>query len=405
MGIISPIGNSVEAFEAAIMSGTCGIVNIDEVGGYKSPISVAALVKDFDPIAAGLTKQDVRRSDIFSQFAVAATLQAIEQSGIVSGENVDPDRLGVYIGSGIGGIQTFSAQAHILETEGVERISPFFAPMLIANIGGGNAAIKINAQGPCLTSLSACATSTNTVGEAMRAIRHGYADVIVAGGSEAAISPLAVGGFANCKALTMATDPLAASLPFDKRRGGFVMGEGAAVLVLEEYEHAKARGAKIFAEVTGYGHTCDAYHFTSPKPGGETVAKAIRQALDESGYKSGESIYINAHGTGTHLNDLTETQAIKLALGEQDAYKAMISSTKSMTGHMIGATGAAELISCILALKNGLIPPTIGLNEPDPECDLDYTPLAARKASPDILISNSLGFGGHNACVAIRPVE
>lgn len=405
LGVLSPIGNDIESFEKAVFNGECGITTFTEMDGKRLPISVAAHVKGFDPIAAGLTKADVRRSDLFSQFAVAASIQAMADSQLVAGENIEPERLGVYIGSGIGGINTFATQEHICETEGIDRVSPFFAPMLIANIAGGNTAIRFNAQGPCLCSISACATSTNTVGEAMRAIRHGYADAIIAGGSEAAIAPVAIGGFASCKALSMATDPLKASLPFDKRRGGFVMGEGAAVLILEEYEHARKRGAKIYAEVTGYGHTCDAYHFTSPKPGGVAVANAINAALKESSFNAGETLYINAHGTGTHLNDLTETEAFKLALGEDEARKAIISSTKSMTGHMIGATGATELIACVLALKDGLIPPTIGLEEPDPECDLDYTPLVARQTMPDIAISNSLGFGGHNACVALRPIK
>ena len=328
----------------------------------------------------------------------------MRSSGLKSRENIQAERFGVYLGSGIGGMNTFVNQTKVLFDEGADRISPLFIPMMISNIAGGNIAIRYKAQGPCLAHVSACATGTNSVGEAYLAIKYGRADAILAGGSEAALHPLAIGGFANCKALTTETDPALACLPFDERRGGFVMGEGAALMMLEEYEHAKERGAEIIAEVCGYGCTCDAHHYTAPRPDGVTAAKAIKDALDEAGYRSGENLYVNAHGTGTHLNDLAETTALKLALG-QDAYNASVSSTKSMTGHMFGATGAAELIASALALKEGIVPPTIGLEQPDPECDLDYTPLRARKRSLDIAVSNSLGFGGHNVCVALRRVD
>lgn len=326
----------------------------------------------------------------------------MQQSGLRAGENIDPARLGVYLGSGIGGMQTFVDQTRVLMEEGTRRVSPLFIPMMISNIASGNVAIRFNAQGPSLPAVSACATSTNTTGEAFRAIKHGYADAILAGGAEAAVHALAIGGFANSKALSLATDPKHASIPFNKNRNGFVIAEGAGVLVFEELEHALARGAEIIAEVVGYGNTCDAYHYTAPRPDAGPASRAIRQALDEGGYKAGEKLYVNAHGTSTPLNDKTETLALKLALGEEEARKASISSTKSMTGHMLGATGAVELIASALAVKHGIVPPTIGLDEPDPECDLDYTPNVAREVQLDMAISNSLGFGGHNACVALR---
>ncbi|OQA89073.1 MAG: 3-oxoacyl-(acyl-carrier-protein) synthase 2 [Bacteroidetes bacterium ADurb.Bin234] len=284
-------------------------------------------------------------------------------------------------------------------------VSPLFIPMMISNIAAGNIAISHKAEGPCLPVVTACATGTHSIGEAYRAIKHGYADAIIAGGTEASITPLAVGGFGNAKALSRSLDPLSASIPFDKRRQGFVIGEGAGVLILEEYEHAKARNAKIYAEVCGYGNTCDAYHYTAPKPDGLCAAKAMQLALEEAGYSDNDNLYINAHGTGTPLNDKTETMAIKLALGEKKAIQTLISSTKSMTGHMLGAAGAAELIASVLSLKEGIIAPTIGLQESDPECDLDYVPNIARKADINIAISNSLGFGGHNASVAIRKIN
>ena len=335
---------------------------------------------------------------------MAAATEAMASSGLVSRENIEAERFGVYIGSGIGGINTFVTQTKILFDEGADRISPLFIPMMIPNIAGGNIAIKYKAQGPCLTHVSACATGTNSIGEAYLAIKYGRADAILTGGSEAAVTPLAIGGFANSRALTTEEDPSKACLPFDRRRGGFVMAEGAGLMMLEEYEHAKARGAEIIAEVCGYGCTCDAHHYTAPRPDGIPAAKAIKEALTEAGYREGENLYVNAHGTGTHLNDAAETNALKLALGEADARRASVSSTKSMTGHMFGATGAVELMASALALKEGIVPPTIGLEEADPECDLDYTPLQARKRDLDVAISNSLGFGGHNVCVALRKI-
>ena len=404
MGVISPVGNDVNTFWENLKAGKCGITRLEGFEEYNLPIHVAGRVKDFDPLKAGLTAAEKRRNDIYSQYALAAAAQTMADSGLVADENITRERFGVYIGSGIGGIQTFVTQTKILFDEGADRISPLFIPMMIPNIAGGNIAIKYDAQGPCLTHVSACATGTNSIGEAYLAIKYGRADAILAGGSEAAITPLAIGGFANAKALTYEEDPAKACLPFDARRGGFVMAEGAGVLMLEEREHALARGAHIYAEVCGYGCTCDAHHYTAPRPDGITAGRALREALDEAGYKAGENLYINAHGTGTHLNDSTETRAIKVALGEEEAHRASVSSTKSMHGHMFGATGAVELIASALALKDGIVPPTIGLEEPDPECDLDYTPGEARKRDLDIAISNSLGFGGHNVCVALRRV-
>ena len=402
MGVISPVGNDVNTFWESLKAGKCGISRLEGFEEYNLPIHVAGRVKDFDPIQSGLSAAEKRRNDIYSQYALAAAAQAMAESGLVSNENIDENRFGIYFGSGIGGIQTFVTQTKILFDEGADRISPLFIPMMIPNIAGGNIAIKYKAKGPCLTHVSACATGTNSIGEAYLAIKYGRADAILAGGSEAAVTPLAIGGFATAKALTYEEDPAKACLPFDARRGGFVMSEGAGALMLEEREHAIARGANIIAEVCGYGCTCDAHHYTAPRPDGITAGRALREALDEAGYKPGENLYINAHGTGTHLNDSTETTAIKVALGEEDAHRASVSSTKSMHGHMFGATGAVELIASALALRDGIVPPTIGLEVPDPECDLDYTPGKARKRDLDIAISNSLGFGGHNVCVSLR---
>lgn len=403
-GIISPVGLNTETFWESLINGRCGITRLEGFEDYNLPIKVAGRVKDFDPVKLGLSAPEKRRNDLYSQFALAAAAEAMSSSGIVSGDNVAPERFCVYLGSGIGGINTLVNQTKLMFDEGADRISPLFVPMMIPNIAGGNIAIKYNAQGACLTHVSACATGTNSIGEAYLAIKYGRADAILTGGSEAAVTPVAIGGFANAKALTTEADPSLACLPFDERRGGFVMAEGAAVMMLEEYEHAVARGANIIAEVCGYGCTCDAYHYTAPRADGIPAAKAISMALEEAGYKEGENLYINAHGTGTQLNDVAETKAVKLALGEADAHRANISSTKSMTGHMFGATGAAELVASALALKEGIVPPTIGLTKPDQECDLNYTPLTAVKRDLDIALSNSLGFGGHNVCVALRRV-
>ncbi|MBQ1952731.1 MAG: beta-ketoacyl-ACP synthase II, partial [Alistipes sp.] len=387
----------------SLSQGKCGIDLIKGFEDYELPISVAGQVKDFNPEECGLERNDVRRNDLYCQFALAAAYQAMQDSGLKSGENIAPERLGTYIGSGIGGMNTFVEETGKLLNEGVRRISPLFVPMMIGNIAAGNVAIKYNAQGVCLPVVTACATGTHAAGEAYRAIKHGYADAIITGGAEASIHPLAIGGFANSKALTRSTDPKNASIPFSINRNGFVMGEGAGVLIFESLENAQKRGAKIYAEVVGYGNSCDAHHVTAPSPDGIPASRAIKQSLDEAQFDAEKDVlYINAHGTSTPLNDKSETRAIKLAMGEEAAHKAMISSTKSMTGHMLGATGAVELIAAALTLKNGVVPPTIGLNDPDPECDLDYVPNVARKADVTVAISNSLGFGGHNSCVALR---
>lgn len=403
MGVISPIGNNIETYWTNLVEGVCGIDFIKAFPTDDLPSKVAGEVKDFSPEDYEIEPSFLRRQDKFTLYAVAAAWQAMKQSGLSAGEdgNIDSARLGVYVGSGVGGFATQVRETEKLLKEGPRWVSPLFIPTMISNIAAGNIAIKNNACGPCLPVSTACATSTHTIGEAYRAIKHGYADAVIAGGSEAVVLPLAIAGFANAKALSRAEDPKRASLPFNKNRGGFVLGEGAAILILEEYEHAKARGAEILAEICGYGNTCDAYHVTAPRPDGTTQARAIRQALDEAGYTSEDTIYINAHGTGTLLNDVGETAAFKLALGE-DAYKAHISSTKGHTGHLLGAAGAVEAVASVLALKNGIVPPTIGLDEIDPDCDLNYTPNAAVKAGLTMAISDSLGFGGHNACIAFR---
>ena len=404
-GVISPVGNSVESFWTNLIDGYCGIDVITSFPTDDLPVKVAGLVKDFDPSEYEIEAPFARKQDKFTLYAVAAAWQAMKQAGLSAAEdgNIDPFRLGVYVGSGIGGFTTQVRETEKLLTDGPKWVSPLFIPTIIANIAAGNIAIRNKACGPSLPVVTACATSTNAIGEAYRAIKHGYADAIIAGGTEACVIPLGIAGFANARALSRSEDPKYASLPFNKNRGGFVMAEGAAILVLEEYEHAIARGAEIIAEVCGYGNTCDAYHVTAPRPDGKTQAAAIRMALDEAGYSSDDVLYINAHGTGTALNDTSETEAFKLALGD-DAYKAHISSTKSAMGHLLGAAGAVEALAAILALKNSMIPPTINLDETDPECDLDYTPNNAVEADLTLAISDSLGFGGHNSCLAFRKI-
>lgn len=404
-GVISPVGNSVESFWTNLIDGYCGIDVITSFPTDDLPVKVAGLVKDFDPSEYEIEAPFARKQDKFTLYAVAAAWQAMKQAGLSAAEdgNIDPFRLGVYVGSGIGGFTTQVRETEKLLTDGPKWVSPLFIPTIIANIAAGNIAIRNKAYGPSLPVVTACATSTNAIGEAYRAIKHGYADAIIAGGTEACVIPLGIAGFANARALSRSEDPKYASLPFNRNRGGFVMAEGAAILVLEEYEHAVARGAEIIAEVCGYGNTCDAYHVTAPRPDGKTQAAAIRMALDEAGYSSDDVLYINAHGTGTALNDTSETEAFKLALGD-DAYKAHISSTKSAMGHLLGAAGAVEALAAILALKNSMIPPTINLDETDPECDLDYTPNNAVEADLTVAISDSLGFGGHNSCLAFRKI-
>ncbi len=398
MGIVSPIGSKMDIFRENLLNGVCGIDYITRFDVSESKVKIAAEVRDFTATDY-MTKIEANKSDRFTQFGVGAAAQAVEDSGILG--NVDPFRFGVYFGSGIGGFNTFTSEYDVMQKRGPQRVSPHFVPKMISNIAAGQIAIKFGAKGPCISATTACATGTTCIGEAFRAIRYGYADAIIAGGAEASIEPLAIAGFTNCMALTQTEDPMRASIPFDKDRSGFVMGEGAGALILESYEHAKMRGAKIYAEVVGYGSTCDAHHVTAPDPNGEGGGRAVKLALEEAGYSGEEKIYINAHGTSTPMNDSTETKAIKYALGDA-AYRAKVSSTKSMTGHMLGAAGAAEAIASVIALETGTIPPTIHYRNPDPECDLDITPNEAVKFDPDLALSISLGFGGHNGCIAIR---
>jgi len=403
VGAVSPVGNTAEETWGSLIAGKSGIGPIThfDTSDPACKVKLAAEVKDFDP-SLYMEKGDIRKSDLYSQYAMAAAVQAMQDSGLEG--NIDSQRLGVYVGSGIGGMDTFVDQCNTLEQKGMKRISPFFIPMMISNMAAGNIAIRFKAKGPSMCVTTACATSAHAIGEAFHTIRYGYADAMIAGGAEATINKLAVAGFTNCKALTTEEDPNRASIPFDKERSGFVMGEGGAVLVLEEYEHAKARGAKIYAEIVGYGNTNDAYHMTAPEPNAEGSAKSIELAVQEAGMPADAVLYINAHGTSTPLNDKTETLAIKKALGEEAAHKAMVSSTKSMTGHMLGATGALEAMACAYALRDGVVPPTINYREPDPECDLDYVPNEARKADIEYAITTNLGFGGHNACLVLKKI-
>ncbi|MGN1408775.1 MAG: beta-ketoacyl-ACP synthase II [Eubacteriales bacterium] len=400
MGCLSPVGNNVEAYREAIFSGKNGIDEITYFDTTDFKFKLAAQLKDYDPLVR-LDKTTVRKTDPYVQYALYAAAEAVEQSGIIG--TLSPEELGVYVGSGIGGFFTFTSEHAALLAGGPRKVSPTFIPKMIGNIGAGNVAIRYEAKGPCIAHTTACATSGTSIGEAYRTIQFGSATAMICGGSEACIHPLAVAGFGNCTALSAATDKNAASLPFDSRRAGFIMGEGAAILVLEEYEHALNRGANILAEIVGYGTTCDAHHVTAPDPTGEQVARAIRLAIPENA-PSADKIYYNAHGTGTQLNDATETAALKLAFGD-DAYKLHISSTKSMTGHMLGAAGAIEAISAILAIREGKVPPTINLNERDEKCDLDCTPNTAVDADIQLALSGSLGFGGHNVCLAFAPFK
>lgn len=401
MGIISPVGNTVDSFWQNIKAGNHGIAPISSFDTSEYKAKLAAEVKDFDA-RQYMEKADILRSDRYAQLGMCAAVQAVEQSGIIG--TVASERIGVYFGTGIGGLQTLIAEHNKLLTRGPRKVSPYFVPMMIANMCAGMIAIRYGCKGAAMPSVTACASGSNAIGEAVRAIRHGYADAIITGGAEAAVTEISVAGFVNMQALSTSENPDAASLPFDKRRGGFIIAEGGAALVLEEYEHAKKRGAVIFGEICGYGATCDAYHITAPRPDAEGGTNAMIQALKEAGYDGNESVYINAHGTGTPLNDTMETLAIKKAMGKTEAKKALISSTKSMTGHMLGAAGSAEAIVCLLALNQNIIPPTANLFEPDPECDLNYTPLKAMEAQAALALSNSLGFGGHNACLAFRKV-
>lgn len=401
IGAVTPVGNHAPDFWEALKNGKNGIAPITRYDVGESKFKLAAEVKDFDPTIY-MEKLAAKKLDRFSQFAMAAAAEAMEDSRLEG--KIAAEDLAVYFGSGIGGFETFCESHEALREKGARRVSPLFIPKMISNIAAGNIAIRFQAKNACVSVTTACATGTTAIGEGYRAILHGYAAAAICGGSEAAITPLAVAGFGSCMALSPSEDPNAASLPFDKRRNGFVMGEGAGALILEEYEHAKARGAKIYAEVVGYGSTCDAHHVTAPAEEATASGKAIQIAAEGLLGIAPEAIYINAHGTGTALNDKTETRAIKNAFGEEAAKKLHISSTKSMTGHMLGAAGAVEAIAAILAIKEDVIPPTINLMEQDPDCDLDYTPNQAVRTKVEGAMSTSLGFGGHNACVAFRKI-
>lgn len=400
MGAITPIGNNIAEFWDGLKNGKNGINFITRFDTAESKVKCAGEVKGFDP-ATVVDKKEVKRNDLFSIYAMAAADEAVKMSGINLDE-IDRERLGVIIGSGIGGLCTIEEQATKMATKGMSRIAPLFIPMAISNMAAGNVAIRFGAKGTCLDVVTACASSSHSIGEAFRSIKHGYTDYIIAGGAEASICKLGIGGFAALKALSTSEDPDRASTPFDKERGGFVMGEGAGILFMETLESAKARGAEILAEIVGYGSTCDAYHITAPAS--EGAARAMKAAMAEAGIDKTEVGYINAHGTSTPANDSTETKAIKEAFGDH-AYNLNISSTKSMTGHLLGATGAVEAIASILALKNGIIPPTIGYKVPDEECDLNYTVNEAVKRDIKYALSNTLGFGGHNGVLCLKKWE
>lgn len=399
MGAVTPLGNSVPAYWDGLKNGVNGIKTITsfDTTGYKA--TVAGEVTGFDPLAF-MEKKEAAHMDRNCQFALAAAKEALEQSGLME-SGIDPFRVGTFISSGIGGLQVFEIEHEKLLNKGPRRLSPFAIPMMIANMATAHVSMAFGLKGESYAPVSACASGTQAVGEAMRAIRHGYLDAAVAGGAEACITPVAIAGFSNMHALSLEQDPEQACCPFDKKRSGFIMGEGAGVLVLESLTHAKARGAQIIAEVIGYGSTSDAYHITSPDPTGEGPACAIRMALEDGGVTADDVTYINAHGTSTPINDASETQAIKIALSDA-AYHCKISSTKSMTGHLLGAAGAIEAIACAKAIEEGVIPPTIHLTEQDEACDLDYVPNQAVLCEVDVALSNSLGFGGHNAAIALR---
>ena len=401
IGAVTPLGNNAADTWEGMKNGRNGIGPITLFDTEKFKAKLAAEVRGFDP-GAYLTVNEVLRTDRCAQFAVAAAQQAADESGAEG--TVDPDRFAVIFGTGIGGISTFEKEHSMLLEKGPRRVSPLMVPMMISNMAAGMIAIRHDCRGSVMPAVTACASGSNAIGEALRLIRHGYADAVIAGGAEAAIIPSAIAGFANMQALSVSQNPDEASLPFDRRRGGFVMGEGATALILEEYEHAKARGARIYGEVCGYGSTCDAYHITAPHPEGRGGARAMELAMQEAGYTENDKVYINAHGTGTPMNDIIETAAIRKALGNDGAEKARISSTKSMTGHMLGAAGAVEALACLFALQEGIIPPTINLKEQDEACSLNCTPNEAVRAEITLALSNSLGFGGHNACLAFRKV-
>ena len=402
LGAITPLGNNVEEFWKGIKEGKCGIDQITKFDTTNFKVKLAAEVKEYNP-EDYFERREAKRLDLFSQYAMIASREAWKDSGLDK-EKENMERVGIIIGSGIGGIETIEIENKKCNEKGPDRVSPMYIPMGILNMATGNVAIDIGAKGESMAMVTACASGTHCIGESFRMIKHGYQDIVLAGGTEAGITPLSIAGFTNIKALTKEEDKTRASIPFDKERSGFVMGEGAGVLVLEEYEHAKKRGAKIYAEIVGYGATSDAYHITSPAPGGEGGARAMKIAMEEGNVKPEEITYINAHGTSTHLNDSCETQAIKTALGEENAKKVMVSSTKGHTGHLLGAAGGVETIVCSKAIKEGFVPATINYKVPDEECDLDVVPNTGRNIEIKYAMSNSLGFGGHNSSILLKKI-
>ena len=402
LGAITPIGNNAEEFWNGIKAGQCGIDKITHFDTTNYKVKLAAEVKGYNP-EEHFDRRNAKRLDLFSQYAIVAAREALNDSKLDK-ENENMERVGVILGSGIGGLNTMQADIGNLIEKGPDRVSPMFIPMSICNMAAGNVAIDLGAKGESISMVTACASATHCIGESFRIIKHGYQDIVIAGGTEASITPVGIAGFTNIKALSQATDENRASIPFDKERNGFVMGEGAGIVILEELEHAIKRGAKIYAEIVGYGATSDAYHITSPAPGGEGGARAMKIAMEEAGVKPEEVNYINAHGTSTHLNDSCETQAIKTALGEASK-KVMVSSTKGHTGHLLGAAGGVEAIACAKAVEEGFVPATINYREPDEECDLDIVPNEGRKVEIKYAISNSLGFGGHNASILLKKYE
>ncbi len=401
IGIVSPVGNDKETFWNSLVAGKSGIGTITRLPKEEVSCTVVAEVKNLE-MDKFMEPKEQKRNDLYARYAVAASKMAMEDAGLKVGD-VAPSRLGVIIGSGIGGMETIENQSRVLVEKGPRRISPFMIPMLISNMASGVVAIEMKAQAVNYGIVSACASGSHALGEALRHMKSGHADVMIAGGAEAAITHLGLAGFANMKALSANPDPATACRPFDANRDGFIMGEGAGVLVLEEYEHAVARGARIYAEFAGYGASCDAYHITSPAPDGSGLAICIEQALNEGGIAKNEVNYINAHGTSTPYNDKFETSAIKKVFGDH-AKNLVVSSTKSMTGHLLGAAGGIEAAAAVLAIATGTVPPTINYSTPDPECDLDYAPNVARKMEVNVAISDNLGFGGHNAALVFRKV-
>ena len=400
LGAITPIGNNVEEFWNGIKEGKCGIDEIKSFDTSNFKVKLAAEVKDYNA-ENYFEKREAKRLDKYSQYAIIAAKEAWKDSKLDK-EKENMERVGVVLGSGIGGVETIENENRKCVEKGPDRVSPMYIPMAISNMATGNVAIQIGAKGESIAIVTACATATHCIGEAFRMIKHGYQDIILAGGTEASITPLSIAGFTNIKALSKAEDKTRASIPFDKERNGFVMGEGAGIIILEELEHALERGAKIYAEIVGYGATSDAYHITSPAPGGEGGARAMKLAMEEANVKPEEITYINAHGTSTPLNDSCETQAIKTALGEEASKKVMVSSTKGHTGHLLGAAGGVEAIVCTKAIEEGFVPATINYKVKDEECDLDIVPNEGRKSEVKYAISNSLGFGGHNSSILLK---